>query len=778
MEQLSISVRDMAGLDTLRPVTGGVPLAEGAAPDGVAYALHDENGEAVPLQTSVLARWRDGSARWVLLDFQAAPPPGETLRYTLTWGVHAHGAVPPVTVSSDVQEMPLAATGDVTLSLTDGALHSVSERLDILLVLTDAAGETCTTRVETSELETGGDLRSTIALRGALRTPAGGRVFQFRLRASLYAGLSLIRLEPLILIDAEEGIIQNIRELKLVVRPRTPVLSARIGGDPEWQGMPEQEVRLFQVDDQHYVMQGTAGHGGQGPGWIEFEDAQGRVAVAMRDFWQQWPKSIEAADEQVAFGLFPRFEKGAFDHMEPWYKHQYLFEGDCYRLRTGQARRWELWVDLAGNGSSLAKMANAPLVPVADPVQAIETGVWDAIAPAGTPEMGEYDPWAENLFQAYCESIRTQRDYGAMNWGDWFGERGVNWGNHEYDTVNQILIQFARTGDPHYFHVADAAARHSSEVDVVHFVNADLAAHFNEYWGTRGYPPRAGMVHEHCVGHVGTFYPVETIRALYVERGIGNSPNPYLCLSPFNLGHIWTQGMVRHYFLTGDPFVKETVSLIGANLAQLVEDREYRFMGHSHCGRTTGWTLLALAGAYEIDLDERFLDAMRTLADDALEEQDPVCGGWLYSLPRGHCNCERAKHVGKAGFITSVLINGLARYALLTGDERVPEASGRGVTFLDNDTWREEWLDWRYTSCPASSRVNQPGVTIMAHVNAVRLIDNPEHLRVLRAAWDAKFKRLLEAPSSAGQGKTYTSTMLGCAEAVGLLAARSRTEET
>ena len=76
--------------------------------------------------------------------------------------------------------------------------------------------------------------------------------------------------------------------------------------------------------------------------------------------------------------------------------------------------------------------------------------------------MAEYDAWAENLFDAYVKSIEVQADYGAMNWGDWFGERRVNWGNHEYDTANQILIQYARTADPRYFYVADATARHKS----------------------------------------------------------------------------------------------------------------------------------------------------------------------------------------------------------------------------------------------------------------------------------------------------------------------------
>ena len=136
-----------------------------------------------------------------------------------------------------------------------------------------------------------------------------------------------------------------------------------------------------------------------------------------------------------------------FDHMGPWYKHQYLFNGDCYRLRTGQSRRWQIWLDLSGNGDSLVQCANSPLVPAADPSQAIATGVWGPIEPAGSSQTKAYDQWAENLFvNGYLKSIAVQRDYGALNWGDWWGERGCNWGNHEYDTPRHLLLQFAAHG--------------------------------------------------------------------------------------------------------------------------------------------------------------------------------------------------------------------------------------------------------------------------------------------------------------------------------------------
>ncbi len=761
MEQLTIRVQDMSGTNRARPVSGGVPLAEGAAPAGCEFRLADAGGNAIPVQTQVIAPWKDGSARWVVVDFLAQPPEGEVTEYTLTWGL--------------AEDSPATPAAGVSLA-AEGETLEIAGRLAVALEMTDADGAGYTAHIEESAIETSGPVRTTLALRGQMRAEGGGRAISFRLRATTWAGTSLVRLEPMIVADPDGGIMVNLRELRLTLTPKSGVTRARLGGETPVEVAGGQAARLLQVDDENYRLEGIDGAGGKAQGWLEVEDGQGTVALALREFWQQWPKSLEVNEAGVALGLFPRFAEGNFDHMQPWYKYLYLFEGDHYRLRTGQARRWEVWVDMAGDGAALALDADAPLVPAADPAQAIATGVWDEIAPAGIHEMAAYDAWAERLFDAYCESIEGQRDYGAMNWGDWFGERTVNWGNHEYDTTNQLLIQFARTGDPRYLRMAEAAGHHSSEVDTIHFVNDDLAEYFEENFGHANYPSRAGMVHEHAVGHVGCFYPIDTVRELLVANGVGGgNPRPYTCLDPYNLGHIFTQGMVRQYFLTGDPFMRETVETIGDNLAQLVEDREFKFMGSTHCGRVTGWTMLALAGAYEIAWDERYLQAMKTLAEDAMTDQDPVCGGWLiHPMAPDHCTCKTARHTGMAGFITAVLINGLSRYYQLSGDERLPDCIDRAVTFLDNDTWREEHLAWRYTSCPASPVGGQPGVTMMAHVNGARFGESPNHLRILGVAWQAKFEGLLaDLPSGPGFGKSYTSTMYGCAQTVGILARRA-----
>lgn len=777
MKHLDLTVHNRTSFNGRWPVAGGVPLAMGAAPAGAAFTLTDGRGRSVPLQTRVLATWPDGSARWVLLDFQSEPHWGSAKKLRLTWGTK------PVPVQNPVRVRrgPRSALrcGSLVVETDENALLRIGERSRVNLTLTDARGRRCRAKTATARIENAGPLQATLALAGSFFTPAGERVCSFRLRACLYAGQSHVRLEPMILADSDHGVVQRIRELALEFEPLTPIQGTQLGGQPADKGAPRagRPVKLFQVDDEHYRLEGAPGKGKQAPGWVEWTDAAGPMAVALRDFWQQWPKAIEAGTDGIRLGLLPAFQEGAFDHMGPWYKHGYLFEGSTYRLRTGQARRWQVWVGLEGKGAELAAMANQPLVPAADPAQAIATGAWGTIAPAGTPALRSYDRWAEEMFGGYRQSIAAQRDYGAMNWGDWFGERAVNWGNHEYDTPLQMLTQFARTGNPDYLYWGDTAARHLAEVDVVHHVNADLKRYFSEtvYYHPpmlRYYPPRPGMVHEHAVGHVGGFYSVEKVRKLFVSFDVGKSKRPYLCLDPFNLGHVFTEGMARQYFLTGDPWVKETVEKIGDNLAKLVCDGVYPFFKNGdHSGRVNGWTMLAIAGAFDVTPKREYRRAMRLLADAALSEQDPICGGWLYELPYGHCYCKTRKHVGEAGFLTGVRLNGMARYFELTGDPRIPDALRRAIDNMNRDTWNDRDAGWRYTSCPASARGGRHGVQVLALARSVRLHGDPEQKRILRKVWENLLASSLRAGATLGAGKAYSAAMYGTAEAAAVAVA-------
>ncbi len=71
---------------THHPVTSGVPIPEGWLADPSNCRLLDEKRRELPLQTQALARWPDGSVKWLLLDFQINTRPRGKRRVTLEFG--------------------------------------------------------------------------------------------------------------------------------------------------------------------------------------------------------------------------------------------------------------------------------------------------------------------------------------------------------------------------------------------------------------------------------------------------------------------------------------------------------------------------------------------------------------------------------------------------------------------------------------------------------------------------------------------------------------------
>ena len=89
------------------PVTSGVPFAQSALRDPVAINLHASDGKAVPVQADVLARWPDGSVRWLLLDFQIDLTAGRPVRLEIMF-------VDQPACGSTVESNDLRVRADVT----------------------------------------------------------------------------------------------------------------------------------------------------------------------------------------------------------------------------------------------------------------------------------------------------------------------------------------------------------------------------------------------------------------------------------------------------------------------------------------------------------------------------------------------------------------------------------------------------------------------------------------------------------------------------------------
>jgi len=615
--------------DQLRdwPVTGGVPFPRGELGSANRVRLKNAGGAPVPLQAAVTGRWPDGSVKWLLLDFRHS---GGAAEYTLEYGPAVAASKP------SFPEPPTFPASEWILAGADGA----ERRIPLGDLAVEEAGSL--RRCESSVGKSG---------EGPLACEA---------RVHRYPGLPWAR----VLLTFGHG--ESAEEFTTVrsLAWRLPLAhgTARF--------VRQHEDGRFESSD--------------GPG-NRFAGPLGPVFV--RDFWQNYPKDLETGAEGSTVWLLPRLRADEYDLSaagDDWHKLHYWFDpagagGACggYKLRQGMTKTHEIWLGLDGATPPLDR----PLFPAASPRWYVASGAFGEVcaADSGRPVVGDYDRKVNATLEAYLANRERNREYGQFNFGDWWGERMINWGNIEYDTQHAFFLQFIRSGDLRFLAAGEEAEIHNRDVDTVHY-HTD--------------PERVGCVYAHCIGHVGDYFAKSPLPG----------PNQGTARGGFTVSHTWCEGHMDHFFLTGDRRSLET----GAAIADHYGTWRMRNYDFSNC-RDSGWHLILTLGVHRATGDPFYLNAARIIVERVLERQTPAPkfntkgGGWRRMMVPGHCLCLPAHH-GNAGFMVGVLLTGLKWYHLETGDPRVAESIRMGAHFLIDDMWAEDVGGFRYTSCPRSSK--------------------------------------------------------------------------
>jgi len=625
-----------------RPVSAGIPFPRGSLGSEAHIRLLDDAGREVPVQCRPLARWEDGSLKWVLLDFL-----GSSRAYTLQYGTAVSRRAGAGELKlSDGPEGVTVSTGPIAFHISKksfgfiewiesrGARLSAStKRSAFYLTGSDGAVYDTLGPPEEVVIEERGPVRVCVRVRGAHRTADGRRLFHYTVRIHAWAGRSYLRVQHTLENDRVEEEFTSIRSLAL----RIPL-----------QGTRPQRVELKVRRDTDREA-GVVRCGG--------------LTVSVRDFWQNYPKDLVCGPEGLEFGICPRlsadeyaFARGTVDEHRLYY---YLRDGR-YRFRQGMSKTHEFWLT-AGDPA-----------PLPAPAMAAAPAEWYAASGAlghlSRPASGSaYDRAFARGFEQMLERQQTAREFGMLNWGDWWGEREVNWGNCEYDTQHALFLEFVRTGDWRYFRAGERAEWHNRDVDTVHY-HRD--------------PHKAGGVWEHKVGHSGDYFPDHADARL---RESGD-------MTP---SHTFLEGRYDYYFLTGDARSLETAR----RTADLYSGPLGRNFDLSSC-RQAGWLLIMAVASYRATGDPYYLNFAHMIFERTLELQTED-GGWRRKLSRGHCDC-LPRHMGNVGFMVAILMSGLRMYYEVTGDERAAESIVRAARFMVADMWMPEQGTLRYTSCPRS----------------------------------------------------------------------------
>jgi hypothetical protein len=526
--EVALDVRNEARSGVPPFVSGGVPLLAGQARDTgeLRLAYRDADGRlvAIPAQFRVLARWwrGDNSIRWVLVDFATADVPSERITYASSGtppkgrtvfltnaALDSPAAKPAVTVDEQADAITVS-TGAATFTIDKKRFSllksAVVDGVELLegsadhgLVIEDTYGE----RYYGSE----GTRAVTVLERGPVRVcvrAQGGNqardgkgysrgMYGYDVFMHFYAGSPEIGVDVVLTNHAAKSIGSPTFEdaslvLKLAGRATgcrvygAAPLDARLAagesvclyqdsnGAETWrqclggQNAKTVSFRGYRILKRADGTEEVLAAGDHARGLMHLYNDQGGAVLLMRNFWQQFPKAVEAAgDGTLRLGMFPR------ECAAPHY------------LEDGAGKGHELLLHFYAKGKSrfasdesgrtwphvFANAWDPPAFPRPTLAHQAACGALVELGPYTVPTTGldEYDA-VNNL----ARLMMTDRYKGnGLGW-QVFGERWDSYGGHSTRGARQpikedcFLFRWFLTGDAGWLDVGINRSRHYRDV--------------------------------------------------------------------------------------------------------------------------------------------------------------------------------------------------------------------------------------------------------------------------------------------------------------------------
>jgi hypothetical protein len=568
------------------PVTVGVPFPQGVVFDPATLTLRNSQGEPAPVQAQLLARWSDNSLKWALLDFQANVEAGKKVIYQLGCAPAPDGSLFSSLVVRQSPNTMVVDTGRAQFFL-DRRIWKPFARVviqgkDFLedegsrLLFIDTSGQAYTPAISCCSLETVGPLRATVKAEGELPARESKDRVRFIARLSFYAGSSLVEIKltlhnpqaarhPGGLWDlGDAGSVyfqdlslclplqfQNSRKIAWTTYPtatskelwtdRFEIYQDSSGGE-NWQssnhinrfGEVKHTFRGYRATSDGQRLE----EGLRATPVLTVSDGEKSVTAAIAQFWQNFPKALEAQNNQLILRLFPQ---------------QYA---DLFELQGGEQKTHTLYVQFDDEKTSPERLywVHDRLLPRATPEWYANAKACSYLSPHGSDQQGNCRSLIDAVIsgpQSFFARREIIDEYGWRNFGDVYadheavGHAGatplVAHYNNQYDVVYGVLVQYLRSGDRRWFELARDLARHVIDIDIYHTEEDRLSYNGGLFWHTDHSCDAATATHR-------AYSKINQEKNSFQVYGGGPSNE-----------HNYTTGLLLYYFLTGDVVAKETV---------------------------------------------------------------------------------------------------------------------------------------------------------------------------------------------------------------------------
>lgn len=381
--------------------------------------------------------------------------------------------------------------------------------------------------------------------------------------------------------------------------------------------------------------------------------------VYIQDFWQNYPKSIEQQEGMVSIGLMPLIKhENIYTNysQEDQRKLLYYLDGKSYRMHLGMRKLIRIGFSDSGDA---ARSLTEPIWLKPDSATLEKSNAFGELL-CCCSETEKFDRSIEEGYQMILRQREVKREYGMFNFGDWHGERDVNWGNGEYDLPYAGLVQYLRGAGEKYAQLGLQAAEHMEQIDHVRIhPNKELS----------------GLFFLHTPGH-----------SNYYEGNNDIIWDEYFA----HMGHLFTQGLAEWYKITGNVRFRDAVLRCADTLCgkyctgfDFVTERE------------PAWVMLVLMSAFELVRDQKYINACHIIVERVAYKQNAETGCIKTMLCFGET--ERKLMFGGKPFMCGILMSALYRYYSFTKKIQAKQVMEKLAHWLVYEMWDDEAKGFWYT---------------------------------------------------------------------------------
>ncbi|MDR1734945.1 MAG: hypothetical protein LBR73_08720 [Oscillospiraceae bacterium] len=669
------------------PVTVATPHAKGTvAPRNAADFRVTAGAVVYPSQSFATAFWEDGSVKWLLTRLQADLPGsaigGGAIPPLYTTAVLETGepALPEKPAYCNVRDEKSANIGNGVLYINlgkpgEGLFDSIAfpgdpqeencylTAKELPGFLLKADGDTYTALVGEDgwEIIENGCVYAAVRTSGKHIAANGSRVLDFELTLSVWAGSPQLEIEYRLLnLEHSEGEAAHltksdppdglrpvpyleIEELRFDVRPRPDgnepmvAMGYSCGTDTKWHDgngwcnfwwdTPKLSEVNFLANEAFVSARGWEG-ARDVFGGVWFGDwRNGRYGVSVYP-WRglhNYPKRMALHADGFTYWIYPPDEPAWKFYQGSAKRHKFALRFHATDEELSQA-------DIGAHDYELLDFAVVPTEVFC------KAGVWTEYLPKQVSD----DLNAEIKRMSYD----TESMFGMMNYGDAYYMDAV-FANNEYDPVNWLAVQYARTGDRAMLERHWMYGEHALDVDICHFSHNPL---------------RDGAEVEHCSTHIrGDCEPC----------------------------HQWVEGLLTFWHTTGDRRALIAAERVGEATMRLAERWVLHNPRFGHV-RQLGWPLRCLAALYGETHDTKWAAYCDKIVN-RLEEWEQTFGVWMSMY----------SSIGqiRVPFMMSVAIRGLVLYNEYNPQEKHKEMILRETADLFANC-RDENGDFYYKEMP------------------------------------------------------------------------------